>query len=326
MLTRPELADRTLVAALREGWGIVLDVEYLPVGFGSHHWRGVDAPGRRWFVTVDDLAAKARDAEDSLAAVQARLRAALGTARAVADTGAGYVLAPLPRAGGEVLARIGERYAAAVYPYVDGVSPGWGGELAAADRRAVLKMIAGLHATPENVRRGAGVEDFLLPRRDALHQALGELGRPWAGGPYGERARALLADHAHTIERLLAHFDDLVAEARREPERMVLTHGEPHPGNLLRADAGWLLIDWDTALVAPPERDLWHLDPGDGSVLDAYARETGRPVRSAMVELYRLGWRLTEIALYTATFRGDHRDTEDTRLSWQGFAWYVTEG
>ena len=59
--------------------------------------------------------------------------------------------------------------------------------------------------------------------------------------------------------------------ARAQPARTVLTHGEPHPGNTMLTASGWVLIDWDTALAAPPERDLWSLDPGDGSVLDAYA-------------------------------------------------------
>ncbi len=35
---------------------------------------------------------------------------------------------------------------------------------------------------------------------------------------------------------------------------MVLTHGEPHPGNTLMTNGGWVVVDWDTTLIA--ERDL----------------------------------------------------------------------
>jgi aminoglycoside phosphotransferase (APT) family kinase protein len=48
-----------------------------------------------------------------------------------------------------------------------------------------------------------------------------------------------------------------VTEARERGERGALTHGEPHPGNVIGTDDGWLLVDWDTAAIAQPERDLW---------------------------------------------------------------------
>ena len=57
---------------------------------------------------------------------------------------------------------------------------------------------------------------------------------------------------------------------------------------MLTAD-GWLLIDSDTALVAPPERDLWSLDTGDGTILDAYASATGVTPLPSLLNLYRLG-------------------------------------
>ena len=36
-------------------------------------------------------------------------------------------------------------------------------------------------------------------------------------------------------------------------EWVVVTHGEPHVGNAIRTEAGWMLVDWDTTLLAPPE-------------------------------------------------------------------------
>jgi spectinomycin phosphotransferase len=38
---------------------------------------------------------------------------------------------------------------------------------------------------------------------------------------------------------------------------VLVTHGEPPPGNILRAAGKLRLIDWDTAGLALPERDLW---------------------------------------------------------------------
>ena len=57
MYSAPPDLDRTaLVGALRRHWGIdALSLDYLPVGFGSHHWEAVGADGSRWFVSADDL-------------------------------------------------------------------------------------------------------------------------------------------------------------------------------------------------------------------------------------------------------------------------------
>ena len=67
-----------------------------------------------------------------------------------------------------------------------------------------------------------------------------------------------------------------------------------------------MLIDWDTTLIAPPERDLWSLVGEDPAVSDAYTALTGTAVDPGAIELYRLGWDLAEIAIYVTQFRRPH--------------------
>ncbi len=62
-------------------------------------------------------------------------------------------------------------------------------------------------------------------------------------------------------------------------------------------DAGWLLVDWGTALLAPPERDLWSLDPGDGTILDTYASATGVAALPSFLDPYSLRWDIADIAV-----------------------------
>jgi hypothetical protein len=85
-----------------------------------------------------------------------------------------------------------------------------------------------------------------------------DLRSPWTAGPYGEPARDLLRRHATRIRTWLAEFDTFAAAAGRTTN-WAITHGEPHPGNILRTPAGPELIDGDTVRLAPPERDLWML-------------------------------------------------------------------
>lgn len=318
MKTRPaDLPEDLLAAALARGWGVaVASMTYRPVGFGSHHWEVLDAAGTRWFVTADELENKRYRLGEPLAAAFGRLRAALAAASDLRDCGAKFVVAPVPTVDGEPLARAHDRFGVALYPFVDGQSFEWGEFAAPAHRRAMLDLVVATHTAPAVAARRAMADDFAVPHRDELEAALDPVGRAAACGPYARPAALLIAANAAPIRRLLARYDELAARGRSRPSAPVLTHGEPHPGNTMLTSGGWMLIDWDTALVAPPERDLWSLDPGDGSVLGAYADATGVPPLASMLELYRIRWDLADIAIDVSRFRRPHPGSIDDDESW----------
>ena len=319
MLARPEgLSDELLTRALASGWDITpAAVSYLAVGYGSHHWQTTSTGGARWFVTVDDLAERLRSPADTIDAAYGRLRSALLTARALHDSGVSFAVTPAAAVDGDVLHRIGEAYAMAVYPFVDGRAGEFGDALSAADLEAILPLITVVHGASAGVRDHARADDFLLAGAGVLRRALDDLSGRWDGGPYGESARRLLARHASSVERLLGHRDQLAGQARSQPDRMVLTHGEPHPGNFILVGPQPMLVDWDTALIAPPERDLWLLDPGDGSFTGAYTRATGRDILPPMLDLYRLTWELSDVVGCVTRFTGAHGDTVTDRAEWE---------
>jgi spectinomycin phosphotransferase/16S rRNA (guanine(1405)-N(7))-methyltransferase len=181
----------------------------------------------------------------------------------------------------------------------------------------VLALVIAVHTAPAAARRRARTDDFTIPHRDELEAALDRGAEVAECGPYARPAAALVAGHAPVIRRRLARYDELAAQGCARPDRMVLTHGEPHPGNTMLTAAGWRLIDWDTVLVAPPERDLWLLDPGDGSTLAAYTAATGVSALPAMLELYRLRWDLADVAVEVSRFRRRHAGTEDDDRAWE---------
>lgn len=320
MLTQPDgLTNDVVARVLSDGWGLtVASVGYRAVGFGSHHWEVVDADAVCWFVTADDLDLKQESAGEPDAAAFGRLRAALATALDLRDCGATFVVAPVPTGAGEPLVLTDRRMGVALYPYVDGQSFSWGDFPTQAHRRGVLDLIVALHTAPAEPRRHAMAEDFAVPHRDELELACDQNGRGWASGPYASLAAALLAGNAARIRRLLGRYDDLVKEARRRPGRMVLTHGEPHPGNTMLTPEGWVLVDWDTVLLAPPERDLWSLDPGDGSVIGAYADATGTTPLPPLLELYRIRWDVADLAADVSRFWRPHSGSLDDEKSWDG--------
>jgi spectinomycin phosphotransferase/16S rRNA (guanine(1405)-N(7))-methyltransferase len=317
VLSPPEaVSEAALASALARAWRRSIgSLTYRPVGFGSHHWDGVDATGRRWWVTVDDLETKRVSRLEPDPAAFDRLHAALAAAAALREHGRPFAVAPVVATDGRYLVPIDDRYAVALYPYVDGQRFSWGEFSTPEHRRATLDMVLGVHTAPASVRGAVRSDDFAIAHADELESTLDGDGA--TAGPYARPMVDLVAAHARALRRHLDTYRELVAQARAGPDRAVLTHGEPHPGNTMRTADGWVLIDWETALVAPPERDLWLVDPGDGSVLAAYAEASGRPALAPMVDLYRLRWALSDIAIEVARFRRPHDGGAEDDASWE---------
>ncbi|MFI7539721.1 phosphotransferase enzyme family protein [Actinoplanes sp. NPDC049599] len=313
MQDRPtDLAEPELIAACRAGWGLeVVDVAYLPVGAGSYHWSVTGRDGAVWFVKVDEVGREA-----GFEAFRRSFETALALRR---DCGLDFVLAPVPARDGAVLRRLSSRYAVTVFPMIDG-SAGHFGPHRRADRPEMARLLARLHLATPAVAHLAPRADLRLPGRERLHEALADLDRPWTAGPHAEPARRLLATHADRVRRRLVTFDRLVGEVG---DRRVVTHGEPHPGNVLWTPAGIRLIDWGSVQLAPPERDLWMLTSAftdliggeaggdDDEVLACYTEAGGHAVTAAGIALYGQWWALADIAAFVEDLRRPHGDGAD---------------
>ena len=343
MRDQPEgVSEDELRLALARGWNLrPVELRYAPVGAGSYHWLARDPDGDtgrgRWFVTVDDLDAKSW-LGSTRKSVYAGLAAALDTARWLRDrAGLGFVAAPEPTRNGGTARRLSNRYAMAVYRYIEGSGWEFGDQLPPPVRGQLVDMLVALHRVTPTSRVPVARPD--LSGRGLLEQALGDLGHPWTGGPYAGPARALLAGAAGPVRDLLASFDRLAARLATAPHQ-VITHGEPHPGNVMRTGDGLRLIDWDTVGLAIPERDLWEvLGPspspspsasgggGDGrrDAARRYTRATGHTIDPDGLRFYQIRWALDDLAAFAGELRAGHQDTAGTRDAWQALNETVTE-
>jgi aminoglycoside phosphotransferase (APT) family kinase protein len=320
VLSPPDgLSEDQLLSALGTHWRLdAATVAYRPVGFGSHHWEVVDAAGTRWFVTADELHSKRMSLRESLDGAFGRLRHALGAALDLRAQGYAFVVAPVPSGAGQPLVRAGAEFALALYPFVAGQSFEWGEFATPEHRHAALDMVVALHTAPAAALTRALADSYAVPHRDELDAVLalapGELPET---GPYTRPMTRLFGANKAGVGRLLARHDELAAQAVAMPSRAVLTHGEPHRGNTMLTEGGWRLIDWETALIAAPERDLWMLEPGDGSVLSAYAAATGVQPQGALLELFRLRWDVADLAVDVSRFCRPHRGSVEDQQSWE---------
>ncbi|GGK20228.1 hypothetical protein GCM10011583_60160 [Streptomyces camponoticapitis] len=317
MEERPAGIEDSEVRHALGAWGIdPVTWEYAPVGYGDYHWTATDTRGREWFVTVADLTWKSWYGEGTEAAFHG-LRDAMDTAVALRDSephGLDFVVAPA-RTADETVRRLGTGHAVSVFPLVPGTPGHFGDTLTPHDRGLMMDLLATLHRTPPPAPARVLPPDFAT--RPQLEVALRETGSPWDGfGPYAEPARRLLADHATALRRRLDEFDRLAGELRDRGARPVITHGEPHPGNVLRAGERRLLLDWDTVGLAVPERDLWLVAEGPDDLL-RYEEAGGRTPDPSALALYRLRWALNDTAEFLGLLRGPHGRTPDIEQAWQ---------
>ena len=301
-----DISDSDIAAALARQWALMVqDMSYLPVGFGGYHWLAAGQTGSRWFVTVSDLATP------WVPDLPAAMQTAAWLAR---QAGLGFVVAPVPMRAGQVVGSVGSRRALMLFPYLDAASGHFEDPIDDGDRAAIIDMLARLHTV---IPRGIQVptRPLELASRQVIDQALGSLGVPWTGGPYAEPGRDLLARYERPLRQAFARFDGLLDRVRGAGGPYVITHGEPHPGNLLRTRAGLCLVDWGMTALARPERDLWRVISGDQDAA-RYSWRTGWTVNQDALALYRLRGDLDDIAGMLSQIRGPHLRTADTLMTW----------
>jgi len=316
--TPPADLDAAAVAeAVAGGWGLPAAwLRYVPLGGGSHHWSATTTDGARYFITVDDLLDKPWLGTDTETCFRG-LATAFGTARGLREqANLPFVLAPLPSVRAETVRRLTPRYSLTVFPYVAGETGHWGGDLDPEGRDQILCLLAALHGATKTIRSLVTPRGREVYERADLEIALRELDRPWPGGPFAEPARQALAALAGDVAGWLADLDRLAAHVAANGGVRVVTHGEPHGGNIMRVGRELLLIDWDTVALAPPERDLWMLDDGTAGALAAYTDATGRTADTMTLSYYRLAWRLADLAGFTRRLRSAHQRDGNTEHAW----------
>lgn len=303
----PPFGDDVIRGALRRDRGLQPDeLSYTRVGYGSWHWNVRAAPYGRLFVTVDDNASGQKREE---------LEWAYRVPLALVQRGLPFARAPIPTPSGAVLASVDATWVVSVWPFLEGRSTHDGTYSTGHEAAAVLEILGILHQLPTGLigEPEPRAESFQIAGLDRLLELVD---RAWAGphvGPHAAAAEELLHRHAGDIRGLASLYADLVRCAPPEDE-WVITHGEPHAANVVFTSHQPVLIDWDTAKVAPKERDLWMIAT-DGFPIGAAERD--------MLRLYRAQWDLRELADYASRFADSDDDGPEGEPAWNDFAQYV---
>lgn len=283
------MTDDEILDLVRAEWDDRADaVEHLPVGWGAHHWR-VDVTGEpTLFLTLDiDLP------RHTLASLEAAYSSA-------AALDLDFVWPSLPTRRGAYVVPLRSRKAS-VTGWLDGSRP--------AESVAELPdLLARLHAAqpPPGARTwSTEVEPLLGDRlRDLLPQ-------DWSG-PLGPAARQLVVEHLSQVGGWAREHERLLALA--DPSTYVVTHGEPHVRNQWVARGRTWLIDWESLVLAPRERDL--------ATLVHEGRDVDHDPR--MLRLFDLEWRLGEIWSFAQWLQGPHVGDDDDHTALGGLTEELT--
>jgi spectinomycin phosphotransferase len=197
----------------------------------------------------------------------------------------------------------------------------------------LASLVGILHkSTPEVGVGYSHVEGFDIIFEDELVDGLDALERITARDSQGKQAlRELLLPRKGEILGYLNRLKELQRLARAAEKEMVLCHTDLHGDNLIMNDQGDLyILDWEGAILAPPEHDLFFFAWEDRFVdlfLANYEREFG-PVSldSNVFGFYYYRRNLEDLTDWIVRILYENTDEKQNRSDLEGIVGDCIEG
>jgi hypothetical protein len=260
MRTEPAIDRADLAETVRSRYGLIVEgLTFVPVGYAAACYALGCAGGERRFLKLwpDTIAGRA---------VATRLDVVLPLTRALVDRRlVTRVPAPLPTRDGALRALFhGAPFA--VFPFLPGHAPAPWSDWPASQRDEFARTVAAIHqATPALADVLPPRETFAIPFEADLRRGLVALASIGPGARPGLLAlRDSVLPRRDEVLSQLARLHRLQGAVQDLSGSFVLCHTDLGGDNLLVDDEGrFSVLDWDDAIVAPPEHDL-HAALGDG--------------------------------------------------------------
>jgi spectinomycin phosphotransferase len=256
MLESPDVQDAQIIACLEAAYDLsIAEIAFLPLG--------ADVDTAVYRVMADDT-------------TQYFLKLRRGPFPGVtvtvphwlAEAGMQHLIAPLATQTTGALWTQLAPFTVILYPFVTGRS-GWEVELS---QHQWIELGIGLQAlhtsvVPSELMHTIPHETYTPVWRDRVTAFLRRVADHGIDDPVAAHlARLLQAKHA-TIHHLVARAEQLAGLLVHRPLERCLCHGDIHAGNILIDTTNRLyLVDWDTLVMAPKERDLMFIGGGVGGM------------------------------------------------------------
>lgn len=251
MLIKPDLKDEKIIVCLRDAYGLTVDkVTFLPLGadFNTAVYRVIATNGEDYFL-------KLRSGEF--------LEASVSVPKYLADLGIKQVIPPLATKIGQLWTSLAS-FKAILYPYVEGHN-GIEVKLSEDQWAQFGAAIKKLHSAdiPNALTSGTPRETFSSKWRETVKSFLERIEDEVFEEPVAVKMALFLKSKSSEILKLVERAEELAITIQNQPLDYVLCHADMHGWNLIvDKEAALYIVDWDTLIFAPVERDLMFVGAG----------------------------------------------------------------
>ena len=191
----------------------------------------------------------------------------------LAESIGGHIIEPVKTLEGNLYLNAGD-YIIILYPYINGKSAiakplkkdQWIEFGSALRKMHTLKLRPGSLQIPRESYDGRW--------RRALKKHMESLNNKNRSNVYIKQFLDLYDRKAELIKFIIDNAEDISGRLKNSGNGFCLCHGDIHAGNLFIADDGELyIVDWDTLLMAPKERDLMFIGGGVANTWNTKAEE-----------------------------------------------------
>jgi len=253
MENSPKIEKQTLIQAIFDGYGIeITDIEFLLRGFGGDCYRAESLTGISYFLKLHDPVANQMTAASSRA-FYLPLMHQLSVKRILPD-----IPHPLPTLDGNLSLKIGASELV-VTNFIEGELVGFDG-LPEPILIRLAEMVGVLHHNRAKFEfEFPFIEGFDIVFESDLLQSFDTLSSlPENATPGQKSLQEIILPRKTQITTDLEQLKELQSYARNTNKPMVICHTDLHGGNLMTDEQGTLyILDWENALTAPPEHDLF---------------------------------------------------------------------
>jgi spectinomycin phosphotransferase len=245
MLEKPDLKAEKIIRCLWDGYGLsVGKITFLPLGadLNTAVYRVSAEDGKDYFL-------KLRSGEFTEASVS--------VPKYLGDLGIKQVIPPLITRSGQLWGDL-PPYRAILYPFVKG-HHGYERKMSAQQWTEFGTVLKKFHTTefPREITREVLREGFSPRWRETVKAFLRRIEEEKFDEPVAAQMAVFLKSKSRETLELVHRSERLAQLLQKQPLDFILCHADIHGWNLLIDIHGALyMVDWDTLIFAPKERDL----------------------------------------------------------------------